>query len=166
MLKLKNAPGLNYKLMTAGLMLTIDESEVATTVDDVAAQAVIDAWTLAEAAAYVCIDVVAYAKDLRNKVIGTRSPGELASWSDKRSEAAEYAASGDETRAPGLKMEAKERGCLLWELCARVNRNAQLFVALEAKISGTAGRHCDAIKACQSFDEIAVYDWSTGWPQV
>ena len=166
MLKLKNAPGLNHKLMLMGLMLTIDEHDVATTADDKVAQTVIDAWTLADSAAYVCADVGAYAKALRDQIVSTRSAGEMASWPIKAAEAAKYAATGDEMQVPLLRAEAAARGISVAALVAQVGKNATMFLTLEATISGTDGKHRDALKACASFDEISAYNWSTGWPQV
>ena len=166
MLKLKNAPGLSYKLMTTGLMLTIDEYDIATTPDDAAAQAVIDAWTVADSAAYVGSQVIAYAKALRDKVVAPISSGEMASWPIKAAEAAKFAATGDLTQAPLLMAEAEARNATVSTLAAQVGANARKFLALEAGIAGTDGKHRDALKACTSFDDIAAYNWSTGWPQV
>lgn len=166
MITLKDAPGLTHRLMTVGLMVTIDQDDNASTADDTAAQAIIDAWTVADSIAYVKAQINAHARELRDRVIAHVSPGEMASWPIKLSEAAKFAATGDAAQCPMLSAEAAARGITVAALVAKVGGNAATFSALEAAIGGTDGKHRDAVGALTSFEEIAAYNWRTGWPEV
>lgn len=134
--------------------------------DDAAVQALIDGYTLEQTRAAKSAEISIYAKALRDKVIASISPGEMASWPIKLAEAAKFAASGNPEDAPMLSAEAQARGIGLADLVGKVGGNASGFAALEALIGGTDGRHRDAIKACSTFEEIAAYDFSSGWPEV
>jgi hypothetical protein len=136
------------------------------TPDDMAAQAIIDAYTLADAAAYLSAQITAHAKDLRDKAVEGISPGEMASWPIKRAEALAYQASGNAADAPMLSAEAEARKITLAALVGKIAGNVAGLSGLEAIIAGTAGRHADAIRACTSFDDMAAYDWQKGWPAV
>src|SRR5262249_42787273 len=70
--------------------------------DDTAVQALIDGYTLDQAQAARCAEVSALAKALRERVISSYSPGEMASWSIKRDEAAQFAATQDGAHCPML----------------------------------------------------------------
>lgn len=111
-------------------------------------------------------EVSAYAKGLRDQVVKAISVGELASWSIKLSEASKYAQTGQASDAPMLDAEAVARGITLAELVGKVGGNATTFAGLEAAIAGADGRHRDAIKTLTTFEEVAAYDFSTGWPEV
>lgn len=132
--------------------------------DDAAVQAVIDAYTVADAAAYRSAEVERIAKAKRDQVIAGVSPGEMASWPIKLSEAATYAQSGNASDAPLLSLEAQARGVTLAELVGKVDGAAQTFAALEAMIAGTSGRHRDALAAATTFEEVAAYDIAADWP--
>lgn len=134
--------------------------------DDAAVQTIIDGYTLDDAKAHKSTQVSAHAKVLRDKVISTISAGEMASWPIKLAEAAKYAQTGQDTDAPMLAAEAAARGITLAALVAKVGENATTFAGLEAAIAGTDGAHRDAIKACETFEMVAAYDFSTGWPGV
>lgn len=157
--------GLHERIRAAGHSLAqVDGVWVA---DDAAAvQALIDAYTPADAAAYLCTAISAHAKALRDRVVAAISPGEMASWAIKRAEMLAYAASGNAADAPLLAAEATARGCPLVEIVSRVQGSAAAFAALEAAISGAAGRHRDTVKALATHAEIAAYDWSAGWPPI
>lgn len=134
--------------------------------DDVAVQALIDGYTLEQTRAAKAAEISAYAKTLRDKVIRSISAGEMASWPIKLAEAAKYLATGNAADAPMLSAEATARGITLADLVAKVDGNATGFAALEATISGTDGKHRDAVKACTTFAALAGYDYSGGWPEV
>lgn len=137
---------------------------VAVVADEAGAQAVVDAFALDQAKVARCADVARYARELRDRLLGGYSPAEMASWPVKRAEAAAYATSGDSAVAPMLAAEAVARQATLAVVAARVAVNAAAFTALESQIAGIYGRHCDAIRALPSFEAVAAYDYSTGWP--
>lgn len=131
-----------------------------------AAQAIINAYTVQDAHADKCAEVSAYAKTLRDKVIGNISPGEMASWPIKLAEAAQYTRTGDASVAPMLSTEALARGVTLDDLVTKVGNNAQQFSMLESLIAGADGKHRDAIKLLQTVQDVIHYDYSQGWPGV
>ena len=134
--------------------------------DDAAVQAIIDAYTVENAIAAKCLHVSILAKSLRDYVVIAISAGEMASWPIKMSEMAKFAATGSAAQCPMLSMEAAERGVTVASIVARVGGNGAVFAGLEAKIGGTDGRHRDAIKKLTTFDAVAAYDFSGGWPAV
>lgn len=157
--------GLHEAIASAGYVLR-EENGTWTSSNDAAVQAIIDGYTLDDAKAHKSAQVSAHAKVLRDKVIRTISAGEMASWPIKLAEAAKYALTGQDADAPMLAAEAAARGITLAALVAKVGENATTFAALEAAIAGTDGAHRDAIKACETFEAVAAYDFSTGWPGV
>ena len=157
--------GLHRAINRAGQVLK-EENGVWVSSDDAAVQAIIDAYSLDNAKAYRAAQVSAYAKTLRDKVIVSISAGEMASWPIKLAEAAKYAQTGQSSDAPMLAAEAQARGIELAALVQKVGGNATTFAGLESAIAGVDGKHRDAIKACSSFDEVAAYDYLTGWPEV
>jgi hypothetical protein len=134
--------------------------------DDVAVQPIIDNYTLDQAKIEKCAQVLAHAAALRDKVTAAVAAGEMASWPIKRAEAEDYYRIGEAAACPALRAEAQARGIPLAQLVVKVNANAARFMAAEAMIGGTDGRHRDAINALATFDAVAAYDYSTGWPEV
>jgi hypothetical protein len=134
--------------------------------DDATVQAIIDAYTLADAKAEKSRAVTLHAKALRDKVVSMISAGEMASWPIKAAEAQKFAASGDASLCPMLSAEATARGITVAELTAKVNGNAARFIAAETSIGGADGRHRDAIAVLTTFEQVADYDYSTDWPEV
>jgi hypothetical protein len=133
--------------------------------DTAAVQAIIDSYTLGQAKAEKMSSVLAHSKELRDKVVASISAGEMASWPIKRSEAEAFSA--DQTApCPMLTAEAQARGIPLADLVAKVHANSARFSAAEAAIGGTDGKHRDAIAALTTFEEVAAYDFSTGWPEI
>lgn len=130
--------------------------------NDVAVQAIIDGYTLDQCKTAKQAEVLAVAKQLRDKAVSAISAGEMASWPIKLSEAASFAAGG--TNTPMLSAEATIRGITVAEIVAKVGGNSANFAALEAQIGGNDGRHRDAIKALETFEAVNTYDYSTGWP--
>lgn len=157
--------GLHGAIASAGYNLR-EENGAWVADDEAAVQAIIDRYTVADAAAAVCALIDGAARRLRDKAVKSISPGEMASWPVKRAEAERYLATGEAAAAPMLAAEAESRGVTLAAVADRVKTAADRFSRLEAEISGTAGRHKDAVRAATSFDAVAAYDWSTGWPAV
>lgn len=156
---------LHAKIRGAGHWLR-EENGVFVSSDDVAVQAIIDSYTLAEAQSSKCNEVSEKAKVLRDKAVRSISAGEMASWPIKLAEAAKFSVTGLDADAPMLSAEATARGITLSELVAKVGGNATGFAALEAMIGGVDGKHRDAIKALTTFEEVSAYDYSAGWPEV
>lgn len=157
--------GLHEAIARAGYALR-NENGAWVSSDDAAVQAIIDGYTLDNAKVYRAAQVSAYAKTLRDKVIMPISTGEMASWPIKLAEASKYAQTGQASDAPMLAAEAQARGIELAALVQKVGGNATTFAGLESAIAGVDGKHRDAIKALTTFDEVAAYDYLTGWPVV
>ena len=155
--------GLHERIARAGHSLRQQDGQWIAS-DTAAVQAIIDAYSVADAAAYRSAEVERIAKAKRDQVIAGVSPGEMASWPIKLAEAATYAQSGNAADAPLLSVEAQARGVTLAELVSKVDGAAQTFAGLEAMIAGTSGRHRDALRAMTDFDAVASYDIMTGWP--
>ena len=117
---------------------------------------------LQDAQRYMCTLVEQMAKAKRDSVIAAFSAGEMTSWPIKRDEAKAY--DGTDASAPMLAIEAQARLITTAALVAKVSAKAAALSQLEAQIAGVSGRHCDAIKALQTFDAVADYDYSGGWP--
>ena len=137
---------------------------VLTSSNDLAVQSIIDNFTLQELKDRRCAYVDKLATDKRNKVIAPYSPGEMAAWPIKRVEALAYQSSGNPSDAPNLSAEAASRGMSLQTLVTKVLNDAARFSWIEAHIAGTSGRHRDAIRLCQTHEEIMNYNYNTGWP--
>lgn len=161
----EKGPGLHAAIAKAGHFLG-EENGVFISSDDTAVQAIIDAYSLADAQAFKANEVSQLAKTLRDKAIKSISPGEMASWPIKLAEAARFAFTGLDSDAPMLTAEALARGITTAALVAKVGGNATVFAALEAEIGGIDGKHRDAIKALTTFEAVSGYDYSTGWPVV
>lgn len=153
------------KIEAAGVHI-YNEDGVLKSTNDAAAQAVIDAFTLAEAITAKQNEVFAFAAAKRQKVVAGVSPGEMSAWSVKLEQAQKYNLSKLATDAPMLQAEATARGTTLDSVVMRVLNNAQTFSNLEAQISGNSGKHRDALGALIDFASVAAYDYSTGWPAV
>ena len=134
--------------------------------DEVAVQSIIDGYPLSMTIAEFKGKVDVYAASLRDKAVSGISPGEMASWPVKKSEAEAYNLSLDPADAPTLNAEATARGATLQSIVNRVIVNSAALTALEAQIAGVAGMHKDVIEAMQDFSAIVSYDYKTGWPNV
>lgn len=134
--------------------------------DEVLVQAIIDSYTLEQAKALKSAAVSLCAKRAREAVTAMIAAGEMASWPIKRAEAEQFAAVGESADCPSLRAEALARGITLSELVTKVLVNAARFVGAEAAIGGADGRHRDAIAELSTFEAVAAYDYSTGWPEV
>jgi hypothetical protein len=156
--------GLHDAIRAAGHWLR-QENGVWVASNEAVVQAIIDDYALSEAQTYRCAEVEALAKSLRDKAIKAVSPGEMASWPIKLAEAQAYAVN-NQAACPLLTAEAAARGVSLADMVTKVDSNASVFSVLEATISGTCGKHRDAIKALTTFEEVSAYDFSSGWPVV
>ena len=109
-------------------------------------------------------EIDAYAAGLRNAVVRGRSVGEMASWTIKLIEARAWQASADPAQAPTIVQTAQVRGITTDEMATRVLAQAAPFVQAEVLIDGIRGKHCDAVQACTTVQDIIAYDWHTDWP--
>lgn len=121
---------------------------------------------LATAKAQKKSEIDAYAAGLRNQVVRGYSAGEMASWSSKLAEARAFAATNDPIQAPTLSASATIRGITLADLAGRVLAQSTPFLQAEAAIDGIRGKHCDAVEAMTTVQDIIVYDWHSGWPVI
>lgn len=173
MLNLSNAPGAMQAINAAGYVVEqrdnnlfgvrVSDGATGEDVDNAISQIDLN-YPVSAAADYVCkiIDEIATSK--RNKVIAPYSPGEMAAWPIKRDEALTYQSSGSASDVPNLDAEAASRGMSLQTLVAKVLNDAAKFSWIEAHIAGTSGKHRDAIRLCQTHEEIMNYNYNTGWP--
>lgn len=121
---------------------------------------------LADAIARRVEEINMYSAGLRNRAVRGRSPGELASWAIKLSEARAFLAGGTDADAPTLAAIATIRGITTAALVQKVIDQATPFLMAEAAIDGIRGKHCDAIQAMTDVRDVVTYDWSTGWPAI
>lgn len=155
--------GLHASIVAAGHWLRQHDG-VWQSSDDVAVQAIIDAYSLDSCKAEVVAAVDAHAKTLRDSVVANISPAEMASWTIKQAEARAWQASGNAADAPMLSIEAMARGTTIADLSVKVLAKAVQLSQLEAMIAGVAGAHGDAVKALATFEAVLAYDWHSGWP--
>lgn len=134
--------------------------------DDAAVQSIIDSYTVAQAIAARQAECLAIAKGLRDKAISGVSAGEMAGWPIKLAEARAFAADPANAQTPMLSAEAAARGVTVAELVTKVGGNSARFAALEAAIGGADGRHRDSLSKLTTFDAVAAYDLTAGWPAV
>lgn len=134
--------------------------------DDQAVQAIIDAYTLADARAWKKRLIEAHAEALLTAFVEALhySPAEMASWSQLRAEAVAFAASADPADAPMLAAEAAAAEVPLAALVQRVAANANAYGAYLAGVKGARTKHKAAVDALTDFAEIARYPVNTGWP--
>jgi len=131
---------------------------------DAAIMAIATVYPVGDAANCVCKHIEALATAKRNAVVAPYSPGEMAAWPIKRTEALAYQDSGNPTDAPNLNAEAQSRGITLATLAQKVIADAQRFSGIEAAIAGASGRHRDDVRALTTHEQIMAYDYTTGWP--
>lgn len=135
--------------------------------DDAAAvQAIIDGYSLAQAIGHRQAECLAIAKSLRDKAVSGISAGEMAGWPIKLAEARAFMADPANAQTPMLSAEASARGVTVADLVAKVGGNSARFASLEAAIGGTDGRHRDALSKLTTFEAVASYDVTAGWPVV
>lgn len=157
--------GVMDRIAAAGISL-FEDGEGWKCSDEFVAQVIIDSYTLDDAKDLICGRIIEHSKALRDRKLQSVSPGEMAAWYLKLSQSKAFAASGLATDAPDLVAEAEARGITLAELCAKVDANAKALAALEAAIAGREGFHKDKVRAMTSFEDVAHYDYRTGWTEV
>ena len=157
-------PGLTEKIRAAGYSI---EQNNDVFIGSPEAQAIIDAYTVADALAAAKAEITAEidrrAASIRDATTAGTSPAEMASWPIKRAEAEAYTADANAS-VPVLTMEAQARGVPVAALVARVMANSAMLSALEAQIAGVSGRHRDSVNAASSVEAVFGYDFTTGWP--
>lgn len=138
---------------------------------------------LAEAKAAKIEEINAYAAGLRNRVVRGRSTGEMASWIIKLLDGLAVqagTASPFASLLPALKTAlglptlpssvndalAKVRGITEAQHVALVMAPAGQFLVAEVALDAIRGKHCDAITAMTTTNDIVLYDWMVGWPAV
>jgi len=158
--------GLLQRIHNAGHWIVRDSRRgVFVSDDDPNVQSIIDNYTLEERRGDVKRRIDALARELRDRATANISPAEMASWAIRQSEAKAHRAGKDEDVAL-LAKEAQIRGVTVADIASRVKARAADLVDLEASISGTAGKHKDAVDALTDPWEIHRYDFSGGWPDV
>lgn len=130
------------------------------------AESVVQAYTIEQAIAHRQAECLAIAKGLRDKAVSGISAGEMAGWPIKLAEARAFAADPANAQTPMLAAEAAARGVTVAELVGKVGGNSTRFAALEAAIGGADGRHRDALAKLTTFEDVAAYDLTVGWPVV
>lgn len=156
------SPGLGAYLDALGISVWF-ENRVPHAVDEQAAQAAINAYTLEAAQSSVAVEIDAHAKALIDRVVAPYSAGEMAAWPIMRAEAmAMLADLGADT--PNIDQEAAFRQVDRTVIRDRVLANSSQLQGLRAAILGTAGRHKDAVRALVTHAQVAAYDWREGWP--
>lgn len=157
--------GLHNAVAAAGHALWQEGGEWISS-DDAAVQAIIDGYTLTQAIATRQAECLSIAKGLRDKAISGISAGEMAGWPIKLAEARAFVADPAGAQTPMLAAEASARGVTVAELVGKVGGNSTRFAALEAAIGGADGRHRDALAKLTTFEAVAAYDLTAGWPKV
>ncbi len=120
--------------------------------------------SLEEVKAHVIDLVDKFAAQLRNQFLVNISPAEMASWATKERLAREYIATSGTSNPGVLLIEAQTRGIPLDDLIEKVLAKADLYYQLEGIICGLNGKHNDAIKLLPTIEDVANYDYKTGWP--
>lgn len=173
MLNMQNWPGLIQKINESGYQIHQVDNELVgvKSADGTSGQqieneinSIIDGYSVEDCANYVCLQIEKMATSKRNVVVSPYSPGEMAAWPIKRAEALTYQSSGNPSDVPNLNAEAASRGMSLQTLVTKVLSDAARFSWIEAHIAGTSGKHRDAIRTCQTIEEITSYNYNTGWP--
>lgn len=153
--------GLHAAISAAGHWLE-DRDGVWTSSDDIAVQAIIDGYTLAQAKAEKKREVSAMAREKYDLVTAGISAAEMAGWPILLSEALTYRASGAVGAA--IQAEATIRGITVADLVTKIEGNAAAFQSARAAIAGTDGKKRDEIDALTTFEAVAAYSIDEGWP--
>ncbi len=128
-------------------------------------------------------EINAYAAGQRNQLISGRSPGEMASWAVKLLDALAVLQQQNSPYAPiladiatiaGLQTTpnsinaamAEIRGITEAEYVQKVIVRSSPYIAAELVIDAIRGKHCDAIMAMTTVEEIITYNWRTDWPAI
>lgn len=120
--------------------------------------------TLEEVKSHVMKKVDQFAARIRMQFLQDISPAEMASWSTKEKLAKEYVSTTGASDPGVLLIEAQTRGISLDSLIEKILTKAELYYQLEGVICGLNGKHNDAIKLLPTIEDVANYDYTTGWP--
>ena len=130
--------------------------------NDAVVQDIINSYTLASAKEARRREVSAVARTKFDAITSGISPAEMAGWSILLSEAEAFR--GGKSSPPSVAAEAAIRGISVAALVAKVEANAAQFQAARAAIAGTDGKKRDQIDALTTFEAVAAYDVTAGWP--
>lgn len=156
--------GLHAAIRKAGYQLH-QENGVWVASDDIAVQAVIDAFSPLTAeieAKKSAIDELAAAK--RDRIVGDVSPAEMAKWQEKYRQSKAYKLTPDNASAPDIATEAAARGVGTDQLATRIITKGDQLSYIEAMIAGASGKHADTVSAMTDWRAVQAYDFSQGWP--
>ncbi len=159
-----NFPGCMARIEAAGHWVRVVDNELDIS-SPVIVQSIIDGYTLADAKAERCGQVIEKARETFARATAHIAPAEMAGWPILRAEMLAYMADQN-APCPAMTDEAHDRGCSVADLALRVQANTIKFDALRSAISGTSGRHRDAINTLTTIEAVAAYDITTGWPEV
>ncbi len=116
------------------------------------AQAIIDAYTLAEARAAKAAEVQARAATLQRQYMASRG------WGEGEQAMVMSRSAGDIT------LQATTEGISAIELTTRLNAEQNDYRQFVARVRGNRDRHVAAIGQLSSFAAVRDHDHSTGWP--
>ena len=158
---IEKGAGLHAAIKAAGHSLSqLDGAWISS--DDAAVQAIIDGYSLAQAKAEKKRDVSAKAREKYDLVTAGISAAEMAGWPVLLSEALSYRADG--TVGAAIQVEATIRGITVADLVTKIEGNAAAFHGARAAIAGTDGKKRDEVDALTTFESVAAYDVTAGWP--
>ena len=157
--------GLNDAIIAAG-HYAIPVNGVWHTSNDIAVQAIIDGYTLQQAKDHIKKLIDLYSASLRNALVAGISPGEMASWAIKRTEANLVGFSLNPADTKTLSDEAFHSGETVAAIALRVKANATSYLTSESFYSGRGRFHKNAVQALLTFPAVNNYNWSTGWTLV
>lgn len=158
----EKGPGLHDAIRNAGHWIK-QENGFWLSDNDTAVQSIIDGYSLVDVQTYVNNQVLVLAKKKFDAAIAGISSGEMSGWPILRQEANAYNASKNTADCPSIAQEANDRGITVDALVAKIVANSNYFNNLRASISGTSGKHRDAIKALMTIDAVLAYDYTLGW---
>lgn len=115
---------------------------------------------------YYVNEIDKIATKVRNLIVADISPGEMAAWPIKRTEALAYGVDPSEASAPGLAIEAARGDIPLADLVAKVLFKADLFIQLESDVAGRCRALQNAVKTTTTVEELLAIDLNSGWPNI
>lgn len=132
--------------------------------DDVAVQALIDAYGAQDAIAHQKTVIKDRARVYYDKLIEPYSAGEMSQWDTLRYEALYYTQTNDPDTCPTIKKEAEDRGIEIQALVSKIMDKSALFRGVRSAIAANSGRHRDIVSTLTDLGEVIAYDFSGGWP--
>ncbi|GGD00128.1 hypothetical protein [Undibacterium terreum] len=132
--------------------------------DSAAVQAVLDAYTLADAKTARMAEVDALTCVQFDTAGKKKSAFEAARWPVLLSQTMAYQQTQSLASCPSVVGEAAIRRIPVQDLMVKIMANAALLDGVGQEIAGISGRHRDAIATLQSFEAVQDYDIATEWP--